>query len=139
MATNDDAARDGGCLCGSVRYRVRGGGRNLAFCHCRSCRLAAGAPFVAWGTWDDGDFEVVQGELGECRSSDLVTRGFCRNCGTAISYRHAGRDGELDVTLATLDDAEALTPTCHIFTSHKLAWVRLDDGLPQFEEWGLPS
>ncbi len=139
MDATEGSSFEGGCLCGTVRYRVRGGGRNLAFCHCRSCRLASGAPFVAWGTWDDAAFEVAAGELRECRSSELVTRGFCALCGSTITYRHAGREGELDVTLATLDDPNALTPTCHIYTSHKLSWVRLEDGLAQFEEWGLPS
>lgn len=139
MSGTRETILEGGCLCGALRYRVRGEGRNLAFCHCRSCRLAAGAPYVAWGTWDDDEFEVTAGELRECRSSELVTRGFCAECGSTITYRHSSREGELDVTLATLDDPNAVAPKCHIFTSHRLAWIRLDDGLPQFEEWGLPS
>ena len=37
----DDGEPDrasGGCLCGSVRYRVRGPLRGVVICHCQFCR-----------------------------------------------------------------------------------------------------
>jgi hypothetical protein len=126
---------EGGCLCGAIRYRVEGPARNLCWCHCRSCRLASGAPFVAWATFDRARFQLVRGELATHRSSEPVLRGHCRSCGTSISYEHRERPGELDLTLATLDDARGLKPECHIMVSHKLPWVALGDGLPQFREW----
>ena len=39
---------EGGCLCRAVRYRVNGVPIVTSLCHCRTCRLAAGAPSVAW-------------------------------------------------------------------------------------------
>ena len=33
----------GGCRCGAVRYELRGTVRDPCFCHCASCRRAAGA------------------------------------------------------------------------------------------------
>ena len=38
---------EGGCLCGAIRYRVSGEPLARSLCHCRSCRLGAGAPSVA--------------------------------------------------------------------------------------------
>jgi len=38
------------------------------------------------------------------------------------------------VALATFDDRNAFAPTEHIWVSAKMAWVRLDDGLPQYQE-----
>ena len=133
------AVFEGGCLCGDVRWRASGPARNLCCCHCRSCRLASGAPYVAWGTFDSPNFAVVSGELREHQSSLRAVRGFCARCGTAITYRSSVREGELDVSLATLDDPNALAPGFHLWTSHKLRWVVLADGLPQYEEWGTPS
>jgi hypothetical protein len=130
---------EGGCLCGAVRWRASGAARNLCCCHCRSCRLASGAPFVAWGTFDTGCFEILTGELRQHQSSAQAVRGFCARCGTTITYRNTLREEELDVALATLDDPDALAPRFHIWTSHKLSWVQLSDGLPQFEEWGASS
>jgi hypothetical protein len=67
-------------------------------------------------------------------SSAGVTRGHCGKCGTHICYQHAGRTGQLDITLATLDDPEAFTPTVHIWVADKLSWVQISDGLPQYQE-----
>lgn len=125
---------EGGCLCGDVRYRVEGEATNLCYCHCRSCRLASGAHCVAWGTFDPARFRVTQGAITHCRSSPQVLRGACARCGTSLSYAHEARPGEIDITLASLDDATGLAPECHIWVSHKLTWVRLGDGLPQYPE-----
>jgi hypothetical protein len=128
------ATYEGGCACGAVRYRVEGDARDLCYCHCRSCRLAAGAHCVAWGTFDPARFTLTRGELAQHRSSPPVLRGFCARCGTALSYAHAQRPDELDLTLASLDDVRGLPPECHIWVSHKLEWVVLGDGLPQHPE-----
>jgi hypothetical protein len=126
---------DGGCLCQSVRFRVSGAASNRCYCHCRSCRLASGAPFVAWATFPSTGFRLVRGELAQYRSSEPVIRGFCASCGTAITYAHRGRPEELDVALATFDDAAPVQPERHIWVSHKLGWVLLADSLPQHPEW----
>lgn len=122
----------GGCLCGRVRYEARGDAANLCFCHCQSCRRAAGAPTVPWATFAADNFAIVQGQLAEYRSSPSVTRGFCANCGTSLTYRHEARGGEVDVTLASLDDQGALAPQMHIWVEDKPSWVIITDGRPQF-------
>ena len=38
------------------------------------------------------------------------------------------------VPVATCDDRHALRPDCHIWVSEKVAWLTLEDGLPQFEQ-----
>jgi hypothetical protein len=121
----------GGCLCGGVRYEASGAARHLCYCHCQSCRRAAGAPFVAWGTFDRDSFRVTRGTLAEFRSSPSVRRGFCPACGCCLTYRHDSRPTEIDVTLATLDAAAQLVPQMHVWVADKLPWVRIDDGLPQ--------
>ncbi|MGB6605612.1 MAG: GFA family protein [Steroidobacteraceae bacterium] len=123
----------GGCMCGAVRYELTGAGTNLCYCHCTSCRRAAGAPAVPWGTFARSAFSVTRGRLAEYRSSPEVARGFCRECGTALTYRHERRAAEIDVTLASLDDASALAPQMHVWVGDKLPWVAIGDGLPQFE------
>ena len=125
----------GGCLCESTRFQVSGTATNRCFCHCRSCRRASGAPFVAWATFRAATFRITVGELAEHRSSEQVRRGFCASCGTALTYSHEARPGELDVALAALDDPSPVQPECHIWVSHKLPWVVPGDGLPQYPEW----
>jgi hypothetical protein len=122
----------GRCLCGAVRYEVSGRAQNLCYCHCESCRRAAGSPAVAWGTFDRSSFRVTGGALAEFRSSPPVTRGFCAACGSCLTYRHDARPTEIDVTLATLDEAAQLAPQMHVWVADKLPWVKIGDGLPQF-------
>jgi hypothetical protein len=129
---------EGGCLCGRVRYVARGEATNLCFCHCRSCRRATGAPMVPWGTFAAASFAIVQGRVAEYRSSPGVTRGFCGDCGTSLTYRRDDRSGEIDVTLASLDEPAALEPAVHIWVEDKPRWLVINDGRAQFAR-SLPS
>jgi hypothetical protein len=46
MSKTDEVILEGGCLCGSVRYRIVGTSKSIGHCHCESCQKASGAPFV---------------------------------------------------------------------------------------------
>lgn len=133
------AIYQGGCACGAVRYEARGPAESLCFCHCASCRRAAGASPVAWGTFASERFAITRGALVLHNSSPPVTRGFCAACGTSLAYAHAARPGSIDVTLASLDAPAALTPKCHIWVSDRIEWAPLSDGLPQFAGWRSES
>lgn len=122
----------GGCLCGTVRYRASGAATDLCFCHCTSCRRATGGVMVAWGTFAADRFAVTNGRLAVVESSPDVRRGFCAGCGTSITYQNGAHPGEIDVTLATLDDAARLEPKAHIWVADKLPWLRINDGLTQY-------
>jgi hypothetical protein len=45
------ANRDGGCLCGKVRFRVTALPLAAGYRHCRMCQRNSGAPVVAWVTF----------------------------------------------------------------------------------------
>ena len=128
------AAHVGGCFCGAVRYAARGEPSFLCFCHCTSCRRAAGAMLVAWGTFMADDFQITRGSLKKAATSPGVTRGHCGQCGTSLTYQHQRRNSEIDVTLASFDDAAELQPTVHIWVEDKLPWMRISDGLPQYPQ-----
>jgi len=125
----------GGCLCGALRYAAGGEATNRCYCHCRSCRRAFGATFVAWATFPRAEFRVAQGALASLRSSEKVARGFCAACGTSLTYAHDDRPGEIDIALATLDEAGAIAPEYHLWMADALPWDRPGDGLPQYRGW----
>jgi hypothetical protein len=124
---------NGHCYCGRVRFEASGPVRNLCICHCESCRRAAGAAFVAWGTVNAQDFKIVSGDTSIVRTSAEAERTFCKHCGSSLTYRHTLRPDELDFTLVLLDDPSALAPQIHIWVQDKLPWIKLSDGLPQFQ------
>ena len=128
----DELTHTGGCRCGKVRYQARGPVSYLCYCHCTTCRRAAGASPVAWGTFARAGFCLTAGELAESRSSPAVLRGFCAACGTCLTYRREGRDAEIDVTLASLDQPARLAPQMHVWVEDKLPWVLIADRLPQY-------
>ncbi|HEU4604452.1 MAG TPA: GFA family protein [Steroidobacteraceae bacterium] len=123
----------GRCFCGKVRYAIGSELTNLCYCHCESCRRAVGSPFVAWGTAELKGFAITRGTLHVIDSSADVRRGFCADCGSSLTYQHAGRPNEIDITLATLDDPATQAPRVHIWVRDKLPWVTLSDGLPRYE------
>jgi len=132
---------EGGCLCGTVRYRVTGECIARTLCHCRSCRLAAGAPSVAWAVFRLSDFAFVGGQPAGFRSSPPVTRTFCSRCGTPLTYQRQSSPDTIDVTTATLDRADEFAPTKEIWVAEKLAWETLNEELPHFigSSVGVPS
>jgi hypothetical protein len=135
--THADSAEtyEGHCLCGFIRYRAEGEPVLVAYCHCRSCTLASGAHAVAWATFPRDRFRITAGTPAENPSSAPVVRTFCPRCGSALTYTHAERPGEIDVTFSTIEDPKVLVPMCHVWVSNKRAWAPIGDDLPRFSEW----
>src|SRR5262245_61945719 len=126
-----DPIVEGGCLCRAVRYRASGETRDAAFCHCDSCKRAAGSPVVAWVTFRPENFAFTRGAPTRHRSSPPVERTFCGTCGTPLTYQHTSFADEIDVTIASLDDPSAVAPADHIWTSERIPWFKIGDQLPQ--------
>lgn len=125
---------EGGCLCGAVRYALRGAPTYSAHCHCRSCQRAVGAGVTTWSGVKPENFEVTRGRIAVYESSPGVRRGFCRACGTSLTY--AG-DGWTDVGVlsATLDDPGVARPTTNVYLEHRLPWVALDESLRKYDRF----
>ena len=132
---------NGGCYCGAVRYQINGSPVWAAHCHCRSCQLALGGAFVTWAKVAAKDFRVTSGEIKTVQRTPGVTRGFCGDCGTTLTY---AAEVEVDAqdwsdeawfTAATLDDPSVVEPRSHVFVSHRQPWVKVADGLPVFDEF----
>lgn len=116
----------GGCLCGAIRYRITAAPLATSVCHCRSCRLAAGAPAVAWVVVPRSGLVFDRGEPVAFTSSPGTQRTFCGRCGTSLTY---ARDGEasIDIHTATLDQPDAFPPDREIWLEEKIAWMATND------------
>jgi len=126
----------GGCLCGSIRYEVRGPVGRVNNCHCAMCRKAHGAAFATYGRVKSEDFALLSGadDLGSYRSSLPVTRTFCKKCGSSLQFINMERPEMFGLALGTLDDDPGVRPGRHIFVDSKAPWFDISDDLPQYAE-----
>ena len=97
MKTEASASREGGCLCGAVRYRVTGEPVRSSACHCTYCQRRTGSAFGVGAYFRDNDVEIMRGDLKtyEYRSDEsgrwLKTQ-FCTGCGTTVTWTMKGRN-----------------------------------------------
>jgi hypothetical protein len=88
--------RSGGCLCGAVRYTVRGEPYRYGVCHCADCRKESGSVFVVYAHWRLKDAEIT---------GTVITykgRSFCPTCGSRLFDLH---DTDIEVRIGSLDQA----------------------------------
>jgi hypothetical protein len=125
----------GGCACGAIRYQLREPPFDTGWCHCRLCQRTSGAPAIVFTTVGREAFSVTQGEPATWRSSAFGERGFCAQCGCLLTMRIDFQSDTIDVSAATLDRPDAVTPGFHIFCADALRWALPDDGLPRYAQF----
>ena len=123
----------GGRLCGRVRFTLKGPPLRATHCHCRMCQLAAGAPFVTWAIVRQADLSWTLEPPKIYPSSDFAERGFCPDCGSALTFRFLNENNEIDLAAVSFDDPCTIEPSDHIWTKTRPEWIKLADGLPEHE------
>jgi len=119
----------GGCQCGAVRYALHEEPTDPHICHCRMCQKAFGSFFAPLAGVAVSAFELTRGEPAIFMSSDQTERGFCRNCGTPLTF-HYVESPRIAVALGTLDEPETLAPRAQYGIERRLAWFAALPGLP---------
>lgn len=118
----------GGCQCGAVRFRVDGPLGKASICHCRMCQKAFGSFYAPLVGLDEGaELTWTRGEPARFQSSNHVRRGFCRDCGTPLTYE--APDG-LGLAIGAFDHPEEIAPTIQYGLEGKLPYVDQLPGLP---------
>ncbi len=112
----------GGCQCGAVRYRVEGTLADPHLCHCRMCQKAAGNYFLPLANAPRERISVTRGKPGWFKSSDIVRRGFCRDCGTPLFFRYVDKD-RISVSLGSLDEPLRVAPAKQYGLESRLPFV----------------
>jgi hypothetical protein len=122
---NAQEARQGGCFCGAVRFRIVLPALWVAHCHCSMCRRSQGAGFVTWVGVATERFMLESGAdlLKHYQSSASATRSFCGRCGSPLIFQSSRWPGETHVTLASLDDGTGLEPQAHAYWSARAPWA----------------
>ncbi|SLN67362.1 Glutathione-dependent formaldehyde-activating enzyme [Roseovarius albus] len=123
----------GKCFCGAVKWRASSKILWAALCHCEDCRRAASSDYVSWFGVEKEACEW-EGPCISYRSSKRVTRRFCGECGSPLSFETEVFPNETHLYATTLNDPTIYVPTAHIYWSERLPWVRMADELPKHDK-----
>jgi hypothetical protein len=129
---------EGGCACGSVRYRLAAEPLFVHCCHCLNCQRQTGSAFVINLLIEADRVELLSGDpepVDVPRDDGSSQRIFrCPSCRVAL-FSEYGRPRVWFVRGGTLDDPTGVTPDVHIYTRSKVGWVTLPESVPAFAEY----
>lgn len=127
----------GSCLCGAVTYRSAAAPMMAGHCYCADCRKASGTGHSTHVAMPEQGLElkgVLKFYDRPADSGNLVSRGFCPECGSAVLSRNSAMPGVVFLRASSLDDPNAVAPQMIVYASRAPSWDKLDAGLPAFPE-----
>jgi hypothetical protein len=129
--------RKGGCLCGAVRYELKGEPRAIAVCHCTHCQKQSGGLFSFNVVFREADY-AQSGEttvyMDKGDSGQPVYRHFCGRCGSPILTKVAEAPGMVVLRAGTLDNIDGLQPQTEVYTDHAAKWLAPIAGAARFAQ-----
>ena len=144
---DDSKSITGGCQCGAVRYRLLKPPHKVSVCFCRMCQKAVGNYFGAFASSRIENVVWTRGKPAVFHSSAVAERGFCRDCGTPLSFSYPAA-GTLALAVGSLDDPAAFPPTHAYGIEGRAPWfdalcrlegTRTEDDIPAEELSGYRS
>jgi hypothetical protein len=123
----------GRCLCGAVRYEVRGALRDVLLCHCQECRRWHGHVSATSAARRE-DLVLLEERglrwIASPRSDARARRGFCCECGSSLFWDAPERE-TISIAAGTLDAPTGLRIASHWYVSQAGDYYEVpEDGLP---------
>jgi hypothetical protein len=108
--------KTGSCLCGGVRFELRGELDAIIACHCTQCRKQTGHFWASTHTANDDLHFVSDKALRWFQSSARAKRGFCDRCGSTLFWKIDG-EATTSVCAGAIDGPTGLKLAGHIFVA----------------------
>lgn len=128
--TSNTTGAEGGCTCGSVRYRLLANPLIVHCCHCRWCQRETGTAFALNALIETSAVKLLKGVVEVVATPSSSGKGQnisrCPHCKVALwsNYAAAGEAMRF-IRIGTLDEPEQVKPDIHIYTSSKQDWVQI--------------
>jgi hypothetical protein len=110
---------NGGCLCGTVRYRYEKRPMGINACHCVDCKKLSGSDYIKMLLGERAHLVKEQGETHVYRkradSGREIDIHRCAQCGTRMWHEPQSAPQFVFVCAGTLDDMSWTTPVSHIW------------------------
>ena len=125
---------EGGCFCGEVRYRTCGEPVRVSLCSCEWCKKRTGSAFGVSVYFNAEDIVFSKSNMKSFRlTSDAgrwIETGFCRNCGTTVTWKLEFLPGKRGIAGGTFDDPSFwYKPERYVFARSKPAWLDVPQGI----------
>ena len=118
----------GGCLCGSIKYVISSPPLRAYTCHCKFCQKAMGAAFRAAIAVTKSSIALSGNSLSTYKYVNpdhgrALSPLFCSVCGTNIGTTVERFPDVYIINIGTLDDANDIDVSTHLFSDESLHWV----------------
>ncbi|WP_253913329.1 GFA family protein [Pseudoruegeria sp. HB172150] len=116
------SGREGGCLCGAVRFVAAAVPATAGICHCEMCRRWTGSALI--GVTVKAEDLSWQGaeHIQEKQTSGWAKRGWCGECGSNLFFQ-VTMDGPylggVEIPMGLFDDPNGFEITNEIYIDHK--------------------
>lgn len=132
---------EGGCLCGTIRYRVKGDPQQAYVCHCTFCQRRTGGAFAVIVWFAEQNVELTEGGLTTYEhrvdeNNRWFRLHFCNRCGTTVMGTVERQSSRRLIMVGTFDDPNWVKPDRHIWTRSTQHWFVLPQDVHCFEKGG---
>ena len=125
--------RQGGCLCGQIRYEITGDPLGVVVCHCLNCQKQSGSAFSI-NMIGISDQISIQGDLStyadENDKGEPLKRNFCNTCGSPIYSEILSQGNLIALKIGTLNDTSGLEPQSQFWCIRKHDWLSFHGDIP---------
>ena len=135
--------RQGGCVCGAVRYQAAGEPARSSVCSCTFCQRRTGSAFGFGAYFPEAQVKILKGELKafEHRSDETgrwLRFEFCPKCGTQVTWTIEAMPGLRGIGVGTLDDPKAIRPMRFGWFRSAHSWVKPPEDMEIVQTSALP-
>ena len=116
----------GSCLCGGIAYRAeKSSVSGASHCFCTMCQKQHGAASGTYANVASAGFSFEKGAdlVTEFHSSDHGRRGFCKVCGSSLTWRSTQAPDRIAITLGTMEPEYDGPVQIALHTDTKPAWL----------------
>lgn len=134
--------KEGGCICGSIRYKTHKKPSRVTVCHCTWCQRRTGSAFGIETVYNAEDVSIAGDTLQSYRhisdeSGRWLDVEFCSRCGTNIGFTLEAVPGIRTISAGTFDDPSWINPDDHqfrhVYTRTARCWSEIPEGIEQYE------
>ena len=130
MVMSNNSKKIVSCLCGKVKFMIKGNLRHVLNCHCSQCMKTHGNFAAYTSTLEDNLKFISKKTLKWYRSSKKAKRGFCNKCGASIFFKFINND-TISISAGLFKNPTGLKEKMNIFVKNKLDYYKLNSTLPK--------